>query len=50
MQPGVQQPGRTVVATSHRISAEIIEYHGLEGYPDQIETHRLELKPPVSGD
>ncbi len=34
-----------VVAESERMSEENREYHGLEGYPIAVETHRLELDP-----
>ena len=36
----------SVVATSHRIGAEAIAYHNLEGYPASRVTHRLEGKFP----
>ncbi len=44
-------PGATAVeavATSHRMSAENAAWHGLEGYPISVETHRirLDLGPP----
>ena len=38
----------SVVATSHRISQEVIDYHGLDGYPSSRVTHRLSGALPTA--
>ena len=42
--PGLSRPPGAIqwilVAASHRISAEALEYHGLDGYPASRVTHR----------